>query len=112
MNNQHLVGAMMLVSVTACSEGSKVDATATLAEACNTQQGIGWLKKEYGENYCDCWVSQSKTVLSGDNYERFVSANAAAIKAADKADREKITRQHTELYSAVSAAAKACTKSG
>ena len=112
MKNQLLVGAIMLVSLAACSEGSKVDATATLMEACNTQQGIGWLKKTYGEKYCDCWVSQSKASLGEENYERFVSANDAALKAVDKADREKIASQYTELYSTVSSAAKVCVKSG
>jgi hypothetical protein len=45
------------VGLVACGDddaGSSVDATAVLTEACNTQQGIGWLKKEYGETYCDC----------------------------------------------------------
>ena len=96
----------------ACGGGSSIDDTAILAESCNTQQGLGWLKREYGDGYCDCWVAQAKEVLSAENYRTFVKVNEQELNAADAADRERLARQHTELYSTVSAAAKSCTKAG
>lgn len=106
------VVAIAGVGLAACGggDGSSADATAVLTEACNTQQGIGWLKKEYGEGYCDCWVSQAPKVLSAENYAAFVKANEAELAAADDADRENIARQNTTLYSSVSSAASACMR--
>ncbi len=78
--------------------------------SCETKQGIGWLKREYGESYCDCWADQAKDVLSNENYQTLVKAAQAESQAADKADREKIIRQHTEIYSIVSDAARRCAK--
>lgn len=106
------IAAYLGLGLAACGGGSSIDDTAILAESCNTQQGIGWLKREYGEGYCDCWVAQAKEVLSAENYRTFVKVNEQELNAADAADRERLARQHTELYSTVSSAAKSCTKAG
>lgn len=45
-----------------------------LMEACGTQQGIGWLKREYGENYCACWADTAQEVLSEANYRTLAIA--------------------------------------
>ena len=100
-----------LMALTACGGGSggAVDARASLMAACSSQQGIGWLKKEHGDQYCECWADAAEQTLGPANYETLVKATQAEMKAADKADREKIVRQHTELYSMVSAeATKVC----
>ena len=102
-----LVASAALV---ACSSGDPIDSRAVLMASCETSQGIGWLKREYGDSYCDCWADQAKEVLSSENYQVLVKAAQAEGKAADKADRERIIRQHTEIYSIVSGAAKRCAK--
>jgi hypothetical protein len=116
-NFPSLAGAAGLaLALTACGGatdngiGGGIDARAVLLESCNTQQGIGWLKKEYGEAYCECWVDQAKEVLGTDNYNTLVSASAAELEAVDDADREKIARRHTEIYSTVSAATGKCAR--
>ena len=100
----------VLAGLSACGGSEPIDSRAALMTSCETQQGIGWLKREYGESYCDCWADQAKDVLSSENYQALVKASQAEIKAADKADREKIVRQHTEIYSTVSDAAGRCAK--
>ena len=96
-----------LTALTACgggggSGGGAVDGRASLLASCSSQQGIGWLKKEHGEQYCECWADAAEQSLSPDNYKTLVKATQAEMKAADNADREKIVRQHTEVYSTVS----------
>jgi hypothetical protein len=97
-------------ALVACSSGDPIDSRAALMASCETSQGIGWLKREYGDSYCDCWADQAKAVLKSENYQTLVKAAQEEVKAADKADREKIIRQHTEIYSTVSEAAKRCAK--
>jgi hypothetical protein len=81
-------------------------------EACETTQGIGWLKREYGEDYCSCWADKAKEVLGDDNYSSLVQASRAELAAgADVADRERIARENTHLYSSVSHAAQSCGRS-
>jgi hypothetical protein len=99
-----------VLALAACGGGEAVDGRASLMSACESSQGIGWLKREYGDNYCTCWADQARDVLSAENYRTLVEATQAELKAADKADREKIIREHTEIYSTVSAAAKRCAK--
>jgi hypothetical protein len=82
---------------------------AALIEACDSQQGIGWLKREYGEDYCECWADKAQEVLGEENYGRLVEASRAELVAADVADRERIARENTHLYSSVSSAAQSCT---
>ena len=101
-----------LAGLVACDGGDPVDSRAALLASCETSQGIGWLKREYGDSYCNCWADQAKKVLSSENFQTFVKAAQAETKAADKADREKIIRQHTEMYSTVSDAARRCAKAG
>jgi hypothetical protein len=105
-----VAGGVFLLALTACGAGEPIDNRAVLMTACESSQGIGWNKRNYGDRYCDCWVDQAKEVLSGENYETLVRGAQAEMKAADKADREKIIRQHTEIYSTVSGAAKRCAK--
>ena len=101
---------VLLMALVACGGGNPVDSRAALMNSCETSQGIGWNKREYGEHYCECWADQAKEVLSSENYQTLVTAAQEEVKAADKADREKIIRQHTEIYSTVSSAAKRCAK--
>ncbi|WP_275098313.1 hypothetical protein [Sedimenticola hydrogenitrophicus] len=103
---------VVLTGLTACGGGDPIDSRAVLMASCETSQGIGWLKREYGNSYCDCWADQAKDVLSGENYQTLVKAAQAETAAADKADREKIIRRHTEIYSAVSDATNRCAKAG
>ncbi|MDO9460879.1 MAG: hypothetical protein Q7N95_12300 [Alphaproteobacteria bacterium] len=103
------LGACVLM-LAACGEEGTVDVRANMIEACGTKQGIGWLKREYGDNYCECWADQAVKVLSPANYEVLVKAVQLELEAADKADREKIYREHTAIYSTVAAAAKSCAK--
>lgn len=108
-------GAAALVlglGLLACGGGEAIDEVAVLTEACETQQGIGWLKREHGEAYCACWASEAKNVLSEENYAKFVEASAGELKAADEADREKIVRTNSPLYTTVSAAARSCARAG
>lgn len=107
--------AALALALTACGRsdsgvGGGIDARATLLESCNTQQGIGWLKQEYGEAYCECWADQAKENLGTDDYNTLVSASAAELEAVDDADRTKIYRRHMELYSTVEAATGKCDR--
>ena len=118
MNKQN-VGAfryffvfVLMTGLLACGSGESIDGRSVLMASCETSQGIGWYKREYGDGYCDCWADQAKQVLSGDNYQVLIKAAQAETKAADEADRERIIRQHTEIYSTVSDAAKQCAKAG
>lgn len=105
------VAALVVVAgLAACGGGGRVDSRAVLLNSCETSQGIGWLQREYGEGYCECWADQAKEVLSGENYQALVKAAQAELSAADEADREKIIRRHTEIYATVSAAAKRCAR--
>jgi hypothetical protein len=108
--SRYFFSLVALTALVACSSGDPIDSRAALMASCETSQGIGWLKREYGDSYCDCWADQAKEVLSSENYQTLVKAAQAETKAADKADREKIIRQHTEIYSTVSDAAKRCAK--
>lgn len=103
---------VMLAGLVACEGGDSIDSRAVLMASCETSQGIGWNKREYGDSYCDCWADQAKEVLSSENYQTLIKATQAETKAADKADRENIIRQHTGIYSTVSDAAKRCAKAG
>lgn len=103
---------VVLAGLAACGGGEQIDNRAVLMASCETQQGIGWLKREYGDSYCECWADQAKEVLSSENYQTLVKAAEAETKAADGADREKIIRQHTEIYSTVSDATRRCEKKG
>lgn len=107
---RHGLALFVLCGLAACGNSVPVDSHAVLVASCETQQGIGWLKREYGDNYCECWADQAKEVLSDANYQTLVKAAQAETQAADDADREKIVRQHTEIYSTVSDAAGRCAK--
>ena len=96
--------------LSACGGGEPIDGRAVLLTSCETQQGIGWLKREYGDNYCECWADRAKEILSSENYQTLVKAADAETKAADVADRVKIVRQHTEIYSTVSDSTRRCEK--
>jgi len=100
------------LGLVACGGGDALDEVAVLTEACETQQGIGWLKREYGEMYCTCWASVAKTALGEKNYAKLVEASAGELKAADEADREKIVRANSPLYTTVSGAAESCAQAG
>lgn len=110
VNLRHCFALVALAGLVACGGSEPIDSRADLMAACETSQGIGWNKREYGDNYCECWADQANEVLSSANYQTLVKAAQAETKAADKADREKIIRQHTEIYSTVSGAAKRCAK--
>jgi hypothetical protein len=77
-------------------------------EACDTQQGFGWLKREHGGDYSECWADRAQEVLGEVNYTRLVQAARAELAAADAADRERIVRENTDLYSSGSSAAQSC----
>ena len=94
----------------ACGNGESVDSRGNMIAACETQQGIGWLKREYGEHYCECWADEAKKTLSPENYDVLNKAVQSELKATDKADREKIYREHSAIYSSVASAAKSCAK--
>lgn len=104
-------GSLLILTLAACG-GTPTDGRATLMAACDTQQGIGWLKREHGEQYCECWADKAREVLADENYGKLVAAAAAELKAADNADREKIVRENTSLYSTVSNAARSCKAKG
>lgn len=109
-NFRYFFALVVLAGLAACGGSDPIDSRAVLMASCETQQGIGWLKREYGDSYCDCWADQAKEVLSSENYQTLVKAAQAETKAADEADREKIIRQHTEIYSTVSDVAGRCAK--
>ena len=106
------VTALAFTGLAACGGGEPNDPRAVLMTSCETSQGIGWMKREYGANYCDCWADQAKEVLSTANYQTLVAAAQAEIEAADEADRDRIARRHTEIYSTVSESVKRCAKAG
>lgn len=89
-------------------EAETSDPRAALLEACETQQGIGWLKREHGDAYCECWADTAEEVLGEANYDRLVQAARAELRAADVAERERIARENTDLYTSVSNAARSC----
>lgn len=110
-----LWSSVALLGLWACGAGPASDpfteeeGRAALIEACETQQGIGWLKREYGEDYCGCWADKAKEVLGEENYSSLVQASRAELAAgADVADRDRIARENTHLYSSVEAAAQSC----
>jgi hypothetical protein len=107
---RYFFALVVLAGLAACGGSEPIDSHAALMTSCETSQGIGWLKREYGESYCDCWADQAKEVLSSENYQTLVKAAQAETRAADMADREKIYRQHTEIYSTVSDAAGRCAR--
>ena len=111
-NQRYFSLLVVMAGLVACDGSDPIDSRAALMASCETSQGIGWLKREYGDSYCNCWADQAKEVLSSENYQTLVKVAQAETKAADKADREKIIRQHTEIYSTVSDAAKRCAKAG
>lgn len=118
MSNLARVFSGMVIGLWACGGGDAGgestesvpvgDARADILAACESQQGIGWLKKQHGDTYCSCWADKAKEKLSAPNYATLVEAVRAELKAADKADREAIVREHSTIYSAVSTAAQAC----
>jgi hypothetical protein len=109
-----MLSGLALLGLWACGAGSSGDelteeeARAALVEACETQQGIGWLKSEYGDAYCECWADKAEEVLGEENYDKLVQASRAELASADVADRERIARENTHLYSSVSNAAQSC----
>jgi hypothetical protein len=93
----------------ASEEGfTEEEGRAALIEACDTQQGINWIKSQYGEDYCECWADKAREVLGDENYGQLVQASRAELSSADVADRERIARENTHLYSSVSSAAQSC----
>jgi hypothetical protein len=109
-----LWSSVALLALWACGTESAGDqfteeeGRAALVEACETQQGIGRLKREHGDDYCECWADKAQEVLGEANYSRLVQASRAELASDDVADREKIARENTELYSSVSSAAQSC----
>ncbi|MEZ4587049.1 MAG: hypothetical protein R2909_11660 [Gemmatimonadales bacterium] len=119
MTGRGCLASGALLALMACGGGAAqgggdapADAREVLLSACSTQQGIGYLKREYGESYCECWADKALETLSAANYRTLVEASRAELAAADRADREGIVRQHTEIYSTVSTAAQACKGAG
>ena len=110
-----LWSSMVLLGLGACGadragdQFTEEEGRAALIKACETQQGIGWLKQEHGEDYCECWAEKAQEVLGEMNYGRLVQASRAELASADVADRERIVRENTDLYSSVSNAARSCT---
>ncbi len=106
--------SVALLGLWACGAGSageqftEAENRAALVDACESQQGIGWLKREHGDNYCECWADRAQEVLGEANYSRLVQATRAELAAADVADRERIVRENTDLYSSVSSTAQSC----
>lgn len=94
----------------ACGRSETIDSRGNMIAACETKQGIGWLKREYGDHYCECWADEAKKILSPENYDVLHKAVQSELKATDKADREKIYRKHTAIYSTVASAVKSCAK--
>ena len=54
MTRYMMLLAVLLVSP-ACGDGpgSEGDSRAALLAACDSSQGIGWNKKQYGDHYCE-----------------------------------------------------------
>lgn len=115
MTERSLVGSTAVLlagvlSLAACAGGelSAEESRSAVVEACETQQGIGWLKREYGERYCECYADTALEVLSEENYDVLARASRAELDAADVADRERIARENTSVYSSVSGAMGSC----
>lgn len=107
-----LIGAALVVALAACGggTGTEDDRTAVI-EACNSQQGIGWLRKEYGENYCQCYADTAKAQMDADSYKALATASREELKVVDdKAAREAIARQNTLVYSEASHHAQSCKR--
>jgi hypothetical protein len=109
-----LTGAIALAAIAAiaaCGGGGKANDRAAIVEACNTQQGAGWLRKEYGENYCECYADTAKEKLDADAYKTLAAASREELKAGDdEAAREAIARRNTRVYSEASHQAQSCKK--
>lgn len=103
-----------LLGLWACGSGgagerfTEEEDRVALVDACETQQGIGWLKSQHGEDYCQCWADKAKEVLGAANYSELAQASRAELASDDVADRERIARENTHLYSSVSNAAQSC----
>lgn len=114
MAMRYVLTSVALFGLLACGAGTAddqptaEDGRAALIEACETQQGIGWLKREHGDDYCGCWADRAQEVLGEANYVRLVRVSRAELAAPDVADRERIVRENSELYSSVSSAAQSC----
>lgn len=108
-----LIGATALAALGGCSGGGgSTDDRAAIVEACNTQQGAGWLRREYGENYCACYADTAKEKLDADAYKTLAAASREELKAGDdEAAREAIARRNTQVYSEASHQAQSCKKS-
>ncbi|HNR22300.1 MAG TPA: hypothetical protein PKL49_04675 [Steroidobacteraceae bacterium] len=107
-----LIGATLFVVLAGCggSAGTTDDRTAII-DACNTQQGAGWLRKEYGENYCECYADTAQQKLDSDSYRTLAAASREELKAADdEAARETIARRNTGVYSEASHHAQSCKR--
>ena len=105
------VGLVML-ALAGCEDSTPVDGRATMMVACETRQGAAWFKKNYGDNYCECWADEAKVKLSAENYKTLLEATEAELAAADMAGREMIYRKNPEIYTTVSSAAKSCAEAG
>lgn len=107
-----LIGATMFVALTACGgRTGKTDDRAAIIEACNTQQGAGWLRKEHGENYCECYADTAKEKMDADSYKTLAAASREELQAVDdEAAREAIARRNTRVYSEASHHAQSCKR--
>lgn len=105
--------SMVVVTLGACAagEGDTPDERTVLINACETQQGIGWLRKEYGENYCACWADAAKDSLGQATYAQLVKASRAELKAENETERESLARAAFGAYAqAADAARMVCRK--
>lgn len=107
-----LISATMFAALTACGGGAgKMDDRTAIIEACNTQQGAGWLRKEYGENYCECYADTAKEKLDADFYKALVAASREALKVVDdEAAREAIARRNTRFYAEAEHRTQSCER--
>ncbi len=106
-----LAGGLVLLVFAGCERGSAEGDRAALIQACDTQKGAGWLRKEYGEDYCACRADKAREALDSETYRQLVKASKAELKAADKAERETIARDSFKAYAqAADAARSACKK--
>jgi len=85
---------IVVITLGACAagEGDTADERTVLISACETQQGIGWLRKEYGEDYCACWADAAKDGLDQATYAELVKASRAELKAENETERENLAR--------------------
>jgi len=84
------------------AEGDRV----ALIEACETQQGIEWLRREYGEDYCDCRADVAKEALDVPTYRMLVEGARAELEAGSPEEREGIARDAFEAYAQAADAAR------